>query len=48
MNANLIYSADGKKEKISRLLLKNMEIKLIQGYFFGKPLTQQDFEEKYL
>lgn len=39
---------EGVEKKEQYQAMKNMEIKLIQGYFFGKPLTQQDFEEKYL
>ena len=29
-------------------VIKSMEIKLIQGYYFGKPMTQEEFESKYL
>ena len=39
---------EGVEKKEQYQAMNNMEIKLIQGYFFGKPLTQQDFEEKYL
>lgn len=39
---------EGVEKKEQYQAMKNMEIKLIQGYFFGKPLTQKDFEEKYL
>lgn len=29
-------------------ILKKMSIKMIQGFYFGKPMTKTDFEKKYL
>ena len=28
--------------------IKDMEVKIVQGYYFDKPLSLEDFEKKYL
>ena len=35
-----------KKDKLS--ILKEVNVHMIQGYFFGKPMPVEEFEKKYL
>ena len=39
---------EGVENEAQYKAIKNTEINLIQGYYFGKPLTEKEFEMKYL
>ena len=34
--------------KRQRDIVKKMGIRMIQGYYYGKPMTIEEFENKYL
>ena len=39
---------EGVETSRQREIVKNMKIKMIQGYYYGKPMRIADFEQKYL
>lgn len=39
---------EGVEQKKQLEVLKDMNVKLIQGYYYGKPMPVQDFEKMYL
>ena len=45
---NVVTCVEGVEEAEQVALLKEMNVQLIQGYYFGKPMTEEAFERKYL
>ncbi len=39
---------EGVEEEVQTLALKGMNVNLIQGFFYDKPMPQSEFEKKYL
>ena len=39
---------EGVEQKKQLEVLKDMNVKLIQGYYYGKPMPVQEFEKMYL
>lgn len=39
---------EGVEAESQLQVLKNMKVKLIQGYYFGKPMPKEEFERKYV
>ncbi len=39
---------EGVEEKVQAEALKGMDVSIIQGFLYDKPLSQEDFEAKYL
>lgn len=44
----VITCVEGVEEANQVEILKNMNVRLIQGFFFGRPMRVEDFEAKYL
>ena len=45
---NLMTIAEGVEKKEQLDILRELECGQIQGYYFGKPLPADQFEEKWL
>lgn len=45
-NLNMETVAEGVEDKKQSDLLKNMGCDIVQGYFYAKPMTENDFKEK--
>jgi EAL domain-containing protein (putative c-di-GMP-specific phosphodiesterase class I) len=39
---------EGVETKEQYEILKQMKVRLVQGYYFDKPMPKKDFEEKYV
>ena len=39
---------EGIETKMQYQVLENMKVHYIQGYYFDRPITRADFEEKYV
>ena len=45
---NVRVCVEGVETKRQRDIVKKMGIRMIQGFFYGKPMKIEDFEKKYL